>query len=1164
MALRPLVKDRADLKYALVEFLGIDAATYDQNEIVLALQHAGVETFQRHFVTLSEESIMDLELPATGTLPVRPLQLMKKTQLRILIAFYHFSCKYANFKVKIKACTKVAFDDFRTTAYNPEEKIVPFVPNKGADYKDDEVANWKKSMRPSAKDFKEFKEDVYWQKAKESIETTLEAQGLSHLIDINYVPTSKECDDMQTKWLYKVFTDILKAPSAKSIVTLHLKKRNTRKLWRDLCHELDMSMTAEIRSQEISSYLSSTRLSQSGWRGTTEGFLLHWCEQARLYNEINPKSPYSDEQLIRFMSTCVMDTDGLRDVLNLHRTAQKAAKKPTKLSFHEYIALLQQPAQVKDSANKSHKNPRFKRSVNSHQFVFDDDDGNDGYETNTHDINTDIRDLTVMQMDSSNNRGGSNFRNNNSGSGPRYVKMNRATWDSLSQDDQKAWDAVTDDGKSKILKYVANRVSSYPVDRRTVNNHDIIFEEDNDNEGTEVKTHETDGKTFVGTHEINVNKSSPSPATFLIDDTENHLVDDIEKNDEQHDTKNLKGELKEKSFFDMMTTKTTEEEYSKFMSASHVLSQPSKKNPKISANMARSDFTPECHVREHKPVYPKNYNFNISSSDDEDPKPKRGTDDRARASKPSAKKLSENRERAHKTNSKKPSKKPKAPTRNVKAAQHIFAGIDFNQESSEDEEAEREQDDKVSESRSNKTRTAEVTNSEKPFEDTKTNKNDASDHTHYRDQEDKDSDEESESSSSDSSSDDDDSSDDSTSTEDSEGPPPLSPDDSSDEENERYKDHEDDSSDEEEDQKAMRKMEMFLKGKQVTSSERKDLEDDIEDFEVIENNGLDISDITTRKSSGSTPSSQNSNKMSGRFSEIDKPENVLNKITRSKDGSRIVHQDIERKKEEKRQETESVSKNDSSEPKEADTSTSNMLTVTRDDPGKNIPGQDCNVSEEIIFDQSLYDKSAKTPAAVPKKKLAAKVTVNDTSEPKKTVPMLKPTPADIKAGESTTEAHHSETKFASKPMADIPAALKVKIPLAASMPKPSVEDTPKRDSMFKKVMSKAARRKAKKKEKEERKAKSKVSPSNSVPSSQESIEDRKPSATQDDTVLQGTVEDKKPPAIQDETVPQDDEESPNEGPTEQVQDGEQDAGSHHSGDTESTKHGKTRQGRHFR
>ena len=89
-------------------------------------------------------------------------------------------------------------------------------------------------------------------------------------------------------------------------------------------------------------------------------------------------------------------------------------------------------------------NPRPRREINSHDIVFDDDMTEPllvEYKTNVHNVDTTIEELTVMQMQQS------------STAGPCKVMMNASTWHSLTQDDQQAWDKISDDTKCKILEY---------------------------------------------------------------------------------------------------------------------------------------------------------------------------------------------------------------------------------------------------------------------------------------------------------------------------------------------------------------------------------------------------------------------------------------------------------------------------------------------------------------------------------------------------------------------------------------------------------------------------------------------------------------------------------------------------------------------------------------
>ena len=68
------VKADADrLKLALMTHLSVGETGYDDNDIVVALKHAGVKGFNGQFLGFSVLDIDDLVVPATTTAPEKPL-----------------------------------------------------------------------------------------------------------------------------------------------------------------------------------------------------------------------------------------------------------------------------------------------------------------------------------------------------------------------------------------------------------------------------------------------------------------------------------------------------------------------------------------------------------------------------------------------------------------------------------------------------------------------------------------------------------------------------------------------------------------------------------------------------------------------------------------------------------------------------------------------------------------------------------------------------------------------------------------------------------------------------------------------------------------------------------------------------------------------------------
>ena len=261
---RSAATDTQKLKFCVVNFLSVpDDGNYDDNEVVRALDDAGIVGFNDDFIGLSEADIQSLQVPpTTAGQPYRPLPAAKRRKLIVLLSYYHAGSRSLGAPIIITTVPKASYDDYRTSQYGSTKPIVPWNVNSGTNT---DLTDWKKNVKPVRADFKEFRDEVYWIRQKERIVTTLESQNLEHLIQVGYRVTNKQLDDSQQKWLYKVFQDIMQAPAAKAIVTAHLTDKNTRAVWTEICEHFDSSMSSTIRCQQISSYLTSVRLHGINW-----------------------------------------------------------------------------------------------------------------------------------------------------------------------------------------------------------------------------------------------------------------------------------------------------------------------------------------------------------------------------------------------------------------------------------------------------------------------------------------------------------------------------------------------------------------------------------------------------------------------------------------------------------------------------------------------------------------------------------------------------------------------------------------------------------------------------------------------------------------------------------------------------------------------------------
>ena len=271
---RQLAKIEEDkLKYVCTTLTGIcevDEWDNDRAPIKAACSKAGIFGF-KHLIGLSEDDILSLDY-INSRREVVPLPVATTRTLIIAISLFHHASRMIQQEAPLAKITPQMLDHYRSATYNPKLGIIPWNQRiTSAD--DDDLAHWEKLTKPSRSEYPKFKDEGYFLQWKENIETTLDASGLEHLIDSNHTVSNPALDLKQRKWLYKTFQDILIEPSAKQICIKYKPDKDTRAMWAELVEFYTDSMAATIGLQNISTYLTSTRLHESSWRGSQVSFL---------------------------------------------------------------------------------------------------------------------------------------------------------------------------------------------------------------------------------------------------------------------------------------------------------------------------------------------------------------------------------------------------------------------------------------------------------------------------------------------------------------------------------------------------------------------------------------------------------------------------------------------------------------------------------------------------------------------------------------------------------------------------------------------------------------------------------------------------------------------------------------------------------------------------
>ncbi len=115
------------------------------------------------------------------------------------------------------------------------------------------------------------------------------------------------------RYMYAVFKRVLQTDKGKALVRLNEATSNTQKIFTELCQDTLRSTHASIDSSRILSYITSMRIGDGLWNGTSHSFVLHWQEQVQLFESlVDMASHFSPEQKMHMLQNAVHPQEELR------------------------------------------------------------------------------------------------------------------------------------------------------------------------------------------------------------------------------------------------------------------------------------------------------------------------------------------------------------------------------------------------------------------------------------------------------------------------------------------------------------------------------------------------------------------------------------------------------------------------------------------------------------------------------------------------------------------------------------------------------------------------------------------------------------------------------------------------------------------------------------
>ncbi len=319
--------------------------------------------------------------------------------------------------------------------------------------------------------FPSLKNESYNDSWHRSFVTQARAQNVSDVLDDQYTPTSEEDKDLfdeKQKYMYAVLEATVLTDQGKAIVRKYESTYDAQAVYSELKRHHLQSTKAKMESSSILAYITTAKLGDGTWNGTTNGFILHWMDNVRRYEQISGET-ISDKQKRALLENAVSPIADFRQVKS--SVDIDTAKTGNDAMFGQYCALLLSQSTTYDAQFSS----RPCRKVMLHEFSQDDAyfEGDDDF---AYDIDSPV---TALQVHAATRRQNRNrfppprpSGNTSASSGPR-TRMSHDQWMQLSDDARTIWDSLSDKDKAIILGSSPHGASPAPLPtRRTVNWHE--------------------------------------------------------------------------------------------------------------------------------------------------------------------------------------------------------------------------------------------------------------------------------------------------------------------------------------------------------------------------------------------------------------------------------------------------------------------------------------------------------------------------------------------------------------------------------------------------------------------------------------------------------------------------------------------------------------------
>ena len=240
--------------------------------------------------------------------------------------------------------------------------------------------------------------------------------------------------------MYFVFDRNLSTDKGKALVREHEGDRDAQAIYKALCEHASTSTKAALDASDILAYITSARLGDGSWKGTTHAFILHWRDQVRRYEkQVKPSDHFSAGQKKVMLQNAVHPIPELRAVKV--QADQLRTHNGVDVDYEQYVSLLCSAAHNYDGSSRSKGSGETRRrTIYEHELHDLMDDATIEPVDGAYDIDIGVDTIQA------------NFTSSKPKENPSFMPKDR--WDQLLRlppSERQAWNKLSKEAKAIIL-----------------------------------------------------------------------------------------------------------------------------------------------------------------------------------------------------------------------------------------------------------------------------------------------------------------------------------------------------------------------------------------------------------------------------------------------------------------------------------------------------------------------------------------------------------------------------------------------------------------------------------------------------------------------------------------------------------------------------------------